>query len=245
MSGCTSSFSYPLVPPGFPPCPTPPGSTEVAADCTWHEVGAAEGPPLRTAQCEGADDPKGLHPYVPAGRPIKGFRVVLLPPVREDEEEEEEQPQQRQQHVEGQLPPCASDELGASRSGAAALEAMMPVPYGKEGEVCVEGVGVAAGYLHGEEEGDQEGAEGDSSSGVQSAATPSVTLKTAFGRAARDVQRRRFIRVRLTATCSDGGAGGLSGASASLSEAPASLLFRTGDLGVILPSGELFCGAEL
>ena len=234
----------------FPSPSLPPsGSTEVAADCTWHEVGAAGLPQLGTAQGEQESDLGEHHANVPAGRPIQGFRVVLLPPVREEKEEEEPQQQQQQhsmRHLKGQPPPRNPDELGAGRGDTAAREALMPIPCGQEGEVCVEGVGVAAGYLHGEEEGEQEGDE----DGVQSANCPSVSLRRAFGRAARDAQRRRFVRMRLPATCSDGGAGGLTGASASLGDAPAnlddnpvSLLFRTGDLGIMLPSGELFFGA--
>ncbi len=194
------------------------GSTEVAADCTWHQV----------TRCDrGATD---ASPHVPAGKPIGGFRIAILDPDKHVNGSIADNIQQPKTELQLSSPVEATASWGRivtqSRHNGGVEMRLVPGAEGLEGEVCVAGVGVAAGYLHGEQDsggGGEEAAEG----------------RQRYVAAAREAQRSRFVNVALTSRvngqpwgCREG-----SGPSATLTD---EVYFRTGDLGVVLPSGEWY-----
>lgn len=117
------------------------GSTEVAADCTCYEVqrgstGNSPVPSISTyatkhASSIGSTAP-GSH-MVPAGRPLAGIQVIILPPAGAEQEAHAGQEQAGQPQT---------------RQAQASQGFVDPLPAGQVGEVCVAGPGLAAGYLH-------------------------------------------------------------------------------------------------
>ena len=179
------------------------GSTEVAADCTWHQVEMASGVPR---------GPGG----VPAGIPLNGFEVAVVPLETDSYD------------VETLTSATATHSANDATESMPGIRFIRAVPFGETGEVCVAGVGLAMGYLHGE---------APLPPSIQPKPHAGDGLLGNYAFAAAEASRRRFINARIEpegpgASFSDGG-------SMSLSQSGGhQRWFRTGDIGMMTPEGE-------
>ena len=138
---------------------------------------------------------------VPAGLPLFGFQIAILPIVH-------------------------SEVLPSSSGLMLSDQELKALPFGEEGEVCVSGVGLAVGYLHGEFLAPK--------SSSQSASLDAYDFMADYAMAATKASESRFILARLSP-------GGSYTSSPSLPQAShcddIHRWFRTGDLGVMGSQG--------
>ena len=152
---------------------------------------------------------------MPAGHPLNGFQVAIVP-------------------LEAESIDCATLTSSTITPSANAsvlmhgIRSIRAVPFGDKGEVCVAGEGLAVGYLHGEDP-----------------LPPSIQPKPHVGDvslgvhafAAAEASRRRFFYARIE--LGDPRASISHGDCLPLSQSGGNRRwFRTGDLGIMTPEGE-------
>jgi acyl-CoA synthetase (AMP-forming)/AMP-acid ligase II len=169
--------------------------------------------------------------FVPAGKPILGFKIIILPVnSMDDQGDKGTEPHGEMMAAENRADfeiimqrPLEGGSVSASESAV--------------GEVGVVGVGVAAGYLHGGTTQQQHDGELSNSAGSNAAGD-----LEAYCAVAGTVQRSRFVVMRpeweqypsLSSCQEDAGFQRVAAQHVSQN----SVCFRTGDLGYIKSSGE-------